>query len=197
MKLVSTFKSRLQHDISRENLHAFSCTFCVWFLNCLSQWNTNRRYRKIKTRCTLSWLYFYAIFANPLWKAAITFVMSGSPDKFSWNIFGIFTHLSQHIPFFLVRIGWKITDPLHQYLRAFIIFRSNWSWRPRHFSSSATPLWKYHTSPFNRFLKLGTGLSELFSLTYPFRSRYGPGVDSASNRNEYQEYFSGVKAAGA
>ena len=28
-----------------------------------------------------------------------------------------------------------------------------------------------------------------------FRSHYGPGVDSASNRNEYQEYFLGVKAA--
>jgi hypothetical protein len=26
---------------------------------------------------------------------------------------------------------------------------------------------------------------------------YGPGVDSTSNRNEYQEYFLGVKAAGA
>jgi hypothetical protein len=26
---------------------------------------------------------------------------------------------------------------------------------------------------------------------------YGPGVDSASNRNEYQVYFLGVKAAGA
>jgi hypothetical protein len=26
---------------------------------------------------------------------------------------------------------------------------------------------------------------------------YGPEVDSASNRNEYQEYFMGVKAAGA
>jgi len=29
-----------------------------------------------------------------------------------------------------------------------------------------------------------------------FRSLYGPGVDSASNRNEYQEYFLGVNAAG-
>jgi len=29
------------------------------------------------------------------------------------------------------------------------------------------------------------------------RSHYGPGVDTASNRNEYQEYFLGVKAAGA
>jgi hypothetical protein len=31
-----------------------------------------------------------------------------------------------------------------------------------------------------------------FSLTY-----YGPGVDSASSKNEYHEYFLGVKAAGA
>ena len=30
-----------------------------------------------------------------------------------------------------------------------------------------------------------------------FRSYYGPGVDSSSNRNEYQEHFQGVKAAGA
>ena len=36
-----------------------------------------------------------------------------------------------------------------------------------------------------------------FSLTYSFRSRYGPGVDSASDRNEYHVYFLGVKAAGA
>ena len=30
-----------------------------------------------------------------------------------------------------------------------------------------------------------------FSVTYSFRSHYGPGVDSASNRNEYQVYFLG------
>ena len=30
-----------------------------------------------------------------------------------------------------------------------------------------------------------------------FRSHYGSGVDPASNRNEYQEYFLAVKAAGA
>jgi len=30
-----------------------------------------------------------------------------------------------------------------------------------------------------------------------FRSHHGPGVDSSSNRNEYQEHFLGVKAAGA
>jgi len=30
-----------------------------------------------------------------------------------------------------------------------------------------------------------------------FKSHYGPGVDSAANRNVYQEHFLGVKAAGA
>jgi hypothetical protein len=34
-------------------------------------------------------------------------------------------------------------------------------------------------------------------LTLSFRSHYGPGVDSASNRNEYQEYLLEVKAVGA
>ena len=36
-----------------------------------------------------------------------------------------------------------------------------------------------------------------FSFTKSFRPHYGPGVDSDSNRNEYQEYFLGVKAVGA
>jgi len=38
---------------------------------------------------------------------------------------------------------------------------------------------------------------ELFIDIKSFRSHYGTGVDSASNRNMYQEYFLGVKAAGA
>jgi hypothetical protein len=33
-------------------------------------------------------------------------------------------------------------------------------------------------------------------LTSTLRMHYGPRVDSASNRNEYQEYFWGVKTAG-
>jgi hypothetical protein len=36
-----------------------------------------------------------------------------------------------------------------------------------------------------------------FSLTLCFQPHYGPGVNSSSNRNEYQEYFLGVKATGA
>jgi len=41
------------------------------------------------------------------------------------------------------------------------------------------------------------GVSGFFIDIKSFRSHYGPGVDSASNRNEYQEYFLGVKLAGA
>ena len=41
------------------------------------------------------------------------------------------------------------------------------------------------------------GVNGFFFDIKSFRSHYGPGVDSASNRNEYQEYFLGVKAAGA
>ena len=41
------------------------------------------------------------------------------------------------------------------------------------------------------------GVSGFFVGIKSFRSHYGPEVDSASNRNEYQEYLLGVKAAGA
>ena len=41
------------------------------------------------------------------------------------------------------------------------------------------------------------GVSGFFFDIKSFRSHYDPGVDSASNRNEYQEHFLGVKAAGA
>ena len=39
------------------------------------------------------------------------------------------------------------------------------------------------------------GVSGFFIDIKSFRSHYGSGVDSASNRNEYQEHFLGVKAA--
>jgi hypothetical protein len=38
---------------------------------------------------------------------------------------------------------------------------------------------------------------EFFIDIKSFRSNSGPGVDSSSNRNEYQEHFRGVKAVGA
>ena len=41
------------------------------------------------------------------------------------------------------------------------------------------------------------GVIGIFNDIKSFRSHYVPGVDSASNRNEYQDYFLGVKAAGA
>jgi len=41
------------------------------------------------------------------------------------------------------------------------------------------------------------GVTGIFIGLKSFRSDYGPGVDSASNRKEYQDYFLGVKVAGA
>ena len=38
------------------------------------------------------------------------------------------------------------------------------------------------------------GVTGFFIHIKSFRSHYGPGVDSVSNRNEYQEYFLGVKS---
>jgi len=41
------------------------------------------------------------------------------------------------------------------------------------------------------------GVSGFFIYIKSFRSHYGSRVDSASNRNKYQEHFLGVKVAGA
>jgi len=41
------------------------------------------------------------------------------------------------------------------------------------------------------------GITGIFHWRKILRSHYGPGFDSASNRNECQEHFLGVKAAGA
>ena len=41
------------------------------------------------------------------------------------------------------------------------------------------------------------GIIGIFHWHNPSLPHYGPGVDSTSNRSEYQEYFLGVKAAGA
>ena len=41
------------------------------------------------------------------------------------------------------------------------------------------------------------GVSGYFIDIKSFRSNYGSGVESASNRNEYQEYFQVVKAVGS
>ena len=48
-----------------------------------------------------------------------------------------------------------------------------------------------------RFVRSQLVSLEFFIDIKSFRSHYGPGVDGVSNRNEYQEHFLGVKAAGA
>ena len=43
---------------------------------------------------------------------------------------------------------------------------------------------------------IAAGVTEFFIDIKSFRSHYGPGVDSASNRNKYQKYFLRVKTGG-
>ena len=44
---------------------------------------------------------------------------------------------------------------------------------------------------------ISAGVIGIFIDINSIRSHYGPGVDSASNRNEYREHFLRVNAAGA
>jgi hypothetical protein len=53
-----------------------------------------------------------------------------------------------------------------------------------------------------RYKPRGRGFDSLwyywnFSLTSSFRSHHGPLIDAASDENEYQEFFLGVRVAGA
>jgi len=82
---------------------------------------------------------------------------------------------------------WKSDNFLLQ-KRGFLIFSNNFSITNSLRSIVKTVLYDTVAVPFIKFITL--------YYTY-FRSQYGPVVDSASNRNEYQEHFLGVKAAGA
>jgi len=84
----------------------------------------------------------------------------------------------------------KYEFPLHSLYFWFFIRNANKKSRgPRWLRSCAT----------NRKVagSIPAGVSGFFIDIKSFRSHYGPGVDSASNKNEYQEHFLGVKAAGA
>ena len=60
-----------------------------------------------------------------------------------------------------------------------------------------TTIWKLGAAVEQWIKVVGSIPAGFFIDIKSFRSHYGPGVDSAFNRNEYQEYFLWVKAAGA
>ena len=54
--------------------------------------------------------------------------------------------------------------------------------------------WLKHCATSRKFAgSIPDGYHWNFSLTQSFRAHYGPGIDSACNRNEYQEYSLGCK----
>jgi len=68
----------------------------------------------------------------------------------------------------------------------------------RHVSGTAVAQWLRCCAKNSKVaVSIPVGVIGFFIYIKSFRSHYGPGVDSASNRNEYQQYFLGVKAAGA
>ena len=75
-------------------------------------------------------------------------------------------------------------------------FCENWS--------SASPIWGTAVAQWLRCcatnrkvtVSIPDVVSGFFIDIKSFRSHYGPWVDSVSNRNEYQKYFLGAKAAG-
>ena len=64
----------------------------------------------------------------------------------------------------------------------------------RNYYKFLLPLWTAEAQLCGRWKVLGSisaVVSGFFIDIESFRSHYGPGVDSASNRNEYQEHFLG------
>ena len=86
---------------------------------------------------------------------------------------------------------WLYNGDLYLYL---LLFRRNYYWR----LGTAVAQW-LRCCATNRKVagSIPDGVIGIFHWHKSSRSHYGPGVDSASNRNDYQENFLGVNAAGA
>ena len=92
---------------------------------------------------------------------------------------------------------YRVLHPLEEYVTDLAIYNIGFS---AVFSSrvgTAVAQWLRCCATIQKVAgSIPAGVSGFFIDVKSFRSHYGPGVDSASNRNEYQEYFLGVKAAG-
>jgi hypothetical protein len=89
-----------------------------------------------------------------------------------------------------------LTEPYHSRLPLYV--RANFSWATLKMVGTAVAQW-LRCCATNRKVagSIPASISGFFIDIKSFRSHYGPGVDSASNRNKQQEYFLGVKVAGA
>jgi len=82
-------------------------------------------------------------------------------------------------------------------LYAHNLFHNKFYFMPLHVGTAVAQWLKCCATNRNVAGSIPASVSGFFIDIKSFRSHNGPGVDSASNRNEYQEYSLGVKAAGA
>ena len=103
--------------------------------------------------------------------------------------FGILVHVNQLIKKFL-----KTFSDIRHTGVSWPLVRS-----PRYSGSSTALAQWLRCCATNRKVagSIPAGVSGFFIDIKSFRSHYGPGIGSASDRNEDQEYFLEVKAAGA
>jgi len=96
---------------------------------------------------------------------------------------------------------WESHSLIWRFTLSEVLIPSKYSTRERnkHYSMLAAVDLRHCTRSRKVAGSIPDGVIRNFSLTQSFRPHYNPRVDSASNRNEYQEYFVGgeVKAAGA
>jgi len=108
--------------------------------------------------------------------------------------------LSRKIPVLLPKNSRKITKIFSDIKKGYVTTKknSNFCHLYQNVKGTAVAQW-LRCCATNRNVagSIPAGVSGFFIDTKSYRSHYGPGVDSASKRNEYQEHFLGVKAVGA
>ena len=84
--------------------------------------------------------------------------------------------------------------PLKLLSQTFLVLRRNMPDMLRHVGTAVAQWLRCCATNRKVAGSIPAGVSVFFIDIKSFRSHYGPGVDSASNRNEYQHYFLGVKS---
>ena len=174
--VAASKETNTPHLCQKDRCYLSSCTHCFLIPLNLS------RYSTFKVNCVT---YLYCTVAT-FRKLLIYFRHVGAPSYHCHHLDNFIPLYSSLISFRYLRFAVAIFTYFQPTVVTFWLFDSMVAQWLRCFAT-------------NRKVagSIPAGVSGFFIDMKSIRSHYGPGVDSASNRNEYQEYFLGVKAAGA